>query len=122
MGEHTLRLPLTTRGGWTGTTTRCIPSAVSRRVLICPDRDRVRGSCEGGLVTDHDRIWAPRHQAISDPGHVKAAHRLHQQRFALVPPTAQTAHAHLVASVSLSLVLAPALAGPQETARERLGR
>jgi hypothetical protein len=40
--------------------------------------------CEGGLVADHDRIWA-RHQTISDPGHVKAARLLRQQRFALVP-------------------------------------
>ena len=51
--------------------------------------DRVRVWCEGGLVADHDRIWA-RHQTLSDPGHVKAARMLRQQRFALVPPTTET--------------------------------
>jgi hypothetical protein len=58
-------------------------------VLIRADLDRVRVWCEGGLVADHDRIWA-RHQTISDPGHVKAARMLRQQRFALVPPTTET--------------------------------
>jgi hypothetical protein len=58
---------------------------VGRRVLIRADLDRVRVWCDGGLVADHDRIWA-RHQTISDPEHVKAAQLLRQQRLAVVPP------------------------------------
>jgi hypothetical protein len=65
------------------------PSAVGRRVLIRADLDRVRVWCEGSMVADHDRIWA-RHQTITDPGHVKAAQLLRQQRLAVVPPAAET--------------------------------
>jgi len=65
------------------------PSAVGRRVLVRADLDRMRLSCEGGLVADHVRIWA-RHQTISDPAHVKAAQMLRQQQLALVPPAAET--------------------------------
>ena len=43
--------------------------------------------CDGGLVVDHERIWA-RHQTITDPAHVKVAQMLRQQRFALVQPGA----------------------------------
>jgi transposase len=65
------------------------PMAVGRRVLIRADLDRVRVWCEGGLVADHERVWA-RHQTISDPGHVKAAQILRHQRVALVPSATET--------------------------------
>jgi transposase len=65
------------------------PSAVGRRVLVRADLDRVRVWCEGGLVADHERVWA-RHQTISDPAHVKAAQILRQQRFTLIPPATET--------------------------------
>jgi hypothetical protein len=81
--EHTLRLPRDHYVRLDSNDYSVHPSAVGRRVLIRADLDRVRVWCEGGLVADHDRIWA-RHQTISDPGHVKAARLLRQQRFALV--------------------------------------
>jgi transposase len=65
------------------------PSVVGRRVLVRADLDRVQVWCEGGLVADHERVWA-RHQTISDPAHVKAAQLLRQQRFAVVAPAAET--------------------------------
>jgi hypothetical protein len=65
------------------------PSAVGRRVLVRADLDRVRVWCEGGVVADHERVWA-RHQTISDPSHVRAAEALRQQRFAVVRPGAET--------------------------------
>jgi hypothetical protein len=40
------------------------PSAVGRRVLVRADLDRVRVWCEGGVVADHERVWA-KHQTIS---------------------------------------------------------
>ena len=58
------------------------PSAVGRRVLVRANLDRVRVWCDGGLVADHERVWA-RHQTISNPAHVKAAQLLRQQRFTL---------------------------------------
>jgi transposase len=82
--DHTLRLPRDHYVRLDSNDYSVHPSAVGRRVLIRADLDRVRVWCEGGLVADHDRIWA-RHQTISDPGHVKAARLLRQQRFALVP-------------------------------------
>jgi transposase len=65
------------------------PSAVGRRVLVRGDLDRVRVWCEGGLVADHERVWA-RHQTISDPAHVRAAQLLRQQRFTVLPPATET--------------------------------
>jgi transposase len=65
------------------------PTAVGRRVLVRADSDRVRVWCEGGVVADHERVWA-RHQTISDPTHVTAAQLLRQQRFTLIPPATET--------------------------------
>jgi transposase len=65
------------------------PTAVGRRVLVRADLDRVRVWCEGGVVADHERVWA-RHQTISDPAHVNAAQLLRQQRFTLIPPATET--------------------------------
>jgi transposase len=87
--EHTLRLPRDHYVRLDSNDYSVHPSAVGRRVLIRADLDRVRVWCEGSVVADHERIWA-RHQTISDPGHVKAAQLLRQQRFALVQPAAET--------------------------------
>jgi transposase len=65
------------------------PTAVGRRVLVRADLDRVRVWCEGGVVADHERVWA-RHQTISNPAHVGAAQLLRQQRFTLIPPVTET--------------------------------
>jgi transposase len=65
------------------------PSAVGRRILVRADLGRVQVWCEGDLVADHARVWA-RHQTISDPAHVRAAQMLRHQRFAVVPPIAET--------------------------------
>jgi transposase len=65
------------------------PSAVGRRVLVRADLDRARVWCDGGLVADHERVWA-RHQTITDPAHVRAAQLLRQQRFTLIPPATET--------------------------------
>ncbi len=61
------------------------PAAVGRRVAVAADLDRVRVSCEGQLVADHERVWA-RHQSLTDPAHRDAATRLRQQRPALAGP------------------------------------
>jgi transposase len=87
--EHTLRLPRDHYVRLGSNDYSVHPGAVGRRVLVRADLDRVRVWCEGGLVADHERIWA-RHQTISDPSHVKAAQLLRQQRFAAVPPVSQT--------------------------------
>jgi transposase len=65
------------------------PTAVGRRVLVRADLDRVRVWCEGGVVADHERVWA-RHQTISDPARVNTAQLLRQQRFTLIPPATET--------------------------------
>jgi transposase len=65
------------------------PSAVGRRVLVRADLDRVRVWCEGGVVADHERVWA-KHQTISDVAHMRAAQSLRQQRFTLIPPATET--------------------------------
>jgi transposase len=58
------------------------PAAVGRRVELRADLDRVRASCDGGLVADHARCWA-RHQTISHPDHLAAAARLRAERAAV---------------------------------------
>ena len=87
--EHTLRLPRDHYVRLDSNDYSVHPTAIGRRVLVRADLDRVRVWCEGDLVADHVRIWA-RHQTISDPAHVKAAQLLRHQRFAVVPPSAET--------------------------------
>jgi transposase len=87
--EHTLRLPRDHYVRLDSNDYSVHPSAVGRRILVRADLDRVQVWCEGGLVADHERVWA-RHQTISDPAHVRAAQLLRQQRFAVVPPVAET--------------------------------
>jgi transposase len=54
------------------------PSVIGRRVDVHADLDRVRVSCGGRLVADHDRCWAAR-QTITDPEHRGAADVLRRQ-------------------------------------------
>jgi transposase len=65
------------------------PAAIGRRVLVSADLDRVRATCDGSLVADHQRLWA-KHQTISDLKHLVAAKMLRSGRVDLVRPPAQT--------------------------------
>jgi transposase len=65
------------------------PAAIGRRVVVSADLDRVRVTCDGSLVADHERVWA-KHQTISDPKHLVAAKALRRNRIDLVRPPAQT--------------------------------
>ena len=61
------------------------PVVIGRRVEVTADLDRVRVSCGGRVVADHERCWA-RHQTISDPAHLAAAKALRTaRRLAAVP-------------------------------------
>lgn len=64
------------------------PEVIGRRIEVAADLHRVRVSCEGRLVGDHERVWA-RHQTLTDPAHLVAARALRQQRLELVRPSAQ---------------------------------
>lgn len=63
------------------------PAAIGRRIEITADLDRVRVSCDGTTVADHDRAWA-RHQTITDPAHLAAARALRQDRREVIRPAA----------------------------------
>jgi transposase len=65
------------------------PAAIGRRVVVFADLDRVRVTCEGLLVADHERVWA-KHQTISDPKHLAAAKALRRSRIDLVRPPVHT--------------------------------
>jgi transposase len=65
------------------------PAAIGRRIVVSADLDRVRVSCEGSLVADHERVWA-KHQTLSDPAHLAAAKVLRRGRIDLVRPPAET--------------------------------
>jgi transposase len=60
------------------------PAVIGRRIEITADLARVRVTCEGRLVADHDRYWA-RHQTITDPAHLAAAQQLRAARRVLAP-------------------------------------
>ncbi|MDQ5840897.1 MAG: IS21 family transposase [Chloroflexota bacterium] len=64
------------------------PEVIGRRIEVAADLHRVRISCDGRLVGDHERLWA-KHQTITDPGHLAAARALRRERLELVPPMAQ---------------------------------
>jgi len=89
---------------------------VGRRVLVGADLDRVRVWCDGGLVADHERVWA-RHQTISDPARVTAGQLLRQQRFTLIPPATETE-----VEQRLSSTTTPRWAWPNSTKRWRCDR
>jgi transposase len=65
------------------------PVAIGRRIVVSADLDRVRVTCDGSLVADHERVWA-KHQTISDLEHLVAAKVLRRGRIDLVRPPAQT--------------------------------
>ena len=65
------------------------PAAIGRRIVVSADLDRVRATCDGSLVADHERLWA-KHQTISDLKHLVAAKMLRRGRVDLVRPPAQT--------------------------------
>ena len=61
------------------------PAVIGRRVEVTAGLDRVRVTCEGRVVADHERCWA-RHQTISDPAHLAAAKAMRTaRRLAAVP-------------------------------------
>jgi transposase len=61
------------------------PAAIGRRIDISADLDRVRVTCEGKPVADHERIWA-RHLTITDPAHTDAAKALRRERAGVLRP------------------------------------
>jgi transposase len=61
------------------------PAMIGRRIEVRADLQRVRVTCEGRLVADHERIWAW-HQTITDPAHLAAAKALRRDRIAVVRP------------------------------------
>lgn len=54
------------------------PAVIGRRVEVHADLERVRVTCDGRLVADHQRCWAAR-QTITDPDHRKAADVLRRE-------------------------------------------
>jgi transposase len=60
------------------------PAVIGRRIEITADLARVRVTCEGRVVADHERCWA-RHQTITDPAHLAAAQQLRAARRVLAP-------------------------------------
>jgi transposase len=61
------------------------PAVIGRRIEITAGLDRVRVSCDGKTVADHERVWA-KHQTISDPEHVAAARLLRRDRIGVLRP------------------------------------
>jgi len=60
------------------------PVVVGRRIEVTAGPARVRVSCEGRIVADHERCWA-RHQTITDPARLAAAQQLRSARRRLAP-------------------------------------
>jgi len=60
------------------------PAVIGRRIEITADLSRVRVTCDGRTVADHERCWA-RHQAITEPAHLAAAQQLRSARRRLAP-------------------------------------
>ena len=61
------------------------PAVIGRRIEITADLARVRVTCDGRIVADHERCWA-RHQTLTDPAHLQAAKALRSaRRLAVVP-------------------------------------
>jgi transposase len=61
------------------------PAVIGRRIEVTADLDRVKVSCDGKLVADHERIWGW-HQTVTDPAHLAAARALRKERMTLVRP------------------------------------
>ncbi|HET8591663.1 MAG TPA: IS21 family transposase [Nakamurella sp.] len=60
------------------------PAVIGRRIQITADLARVKVTCDGRVVADHERIWA-RHQTLTDPAHLAAAAALRSARRLLAP-------------------------------------
>ena len=61
------------------------PAVIGRRIEVTAGLDRVRVSCDGRIVADHERCWA-KHQTLTDPAHRQAAQALQSaRRLAAVP-------------------------------------
>jgi transposase len=60
------------------------PAVIGRRIEITADLARVKVTCGGRIVADHERAWA-RHQTITDPAHLAAARQLRAARRLLAP-------------------------------------
>jgi transposase len=60
------------------------PAVIGRRIVVTADLARVRVTCDGGVVADHERCWA-RHQTITDPAHLAAAQAMRASRRLLAP-------------------------------------
>jgi transposase len=60
------------------------PAVIGRRIEITADLARVRVTCDGRLVADHQRCWA-RHQTITCPAHLAAARAMRSARRLLAP-------------------------------------
>ena len=60
------------------------PAVIGRRIEVTADLSRVRVTCDGRTVADHERCWA-RHQTITDPAHLAAAQQLRSARRRLAP-------------------------------------
>jgi transposase len=63
------------------------PSVIGRRIEITAGLDRVRVTCDGQVVADHERAWA-KHQTITDPQHLAAARALRRDRLEVIRPAA----------------------------------
>ena len=57
---------------------------IGRRIEVTADLARVRVTCDGRVVADHERCWA-RHQTITDPAHLAAAQAMRAARRMLAP-------------------------------------
>jgi transposase len=61
------------------------PAVIGRRVEVTADLSRVRVTCDGRVVADHERCWA-KHQTLTDPAHLETAQALRSaRRLAVVP-------------------------------------
>jgi transposase len=61
------------------------PAVIGRRIEVTADLSRVRVSCDGRVVADHERCWA-KHQTLTDPAHLETAKALRSaRRLAVVP-------------------------------------
>jgi transposase len=84
-GCHTARLPRDHYVRLDGNDYSVDPAVIGRKAEITADLQRVRVTCDGRVVADHERCWA-RHQTVSDPARLAAAQKLRTaRRLATVP-------------------------------------
>ena len=61
------------------------PAVIGQTITVTADLARVRVTCDGRPVADHERLWAW-HQTVTDPAHLEAAKALRAaRRLAAVP-------------------------------------